>query len=259
MVFMDSKRRANCCSIFTFWYSNSLVANVNLNKGKLIDKMIEDMNSDPRRDEKLLAKFQDSLQVSHAAWQKRNPGRAPDAEYYEFTKRAVRHTFGCHFFGVGFITFLAEMCTLASIYTIRYLAQYLMKEESNRTEAAVLLVIFCVSTFAGALLRNFYIYLGYVMSLEVRKLLIAAMYDKVSKLSMRSLTETNSGKLITLVSSDIFTLERPLAMTPFFVAAPFVNIVCYLLVWQLAGWEYAVAVFGLWMLTFLLQMCTTRL
>lgn len=55
--FMDSKRRANCCSIFTFWYSNTLVASVYLNKGKLINKMIEDMNSDPLRDEKMLATF----------------------------------------------------------------------------------------------------------------------------------------------------------------------------------------------------------
>lgn len=90
------------------------------------------------------------------------------------------------------------------------------------------------------------------MALETRKLLIAAMYDKVGKLSMRSLTETNSGKLINLVSSDIFTLERPLAMTPFFVAAPFINIVCYVLVWQLAGWEYAIMSALFWLVTFLL-------
>lgn len=61
MSFMDSKRRANCCSIFTYWYSNNLVTSVYLNKGKLINKMIEDMNSDPLRDEKMLAKFQNKL------------------------------------------------------------------------------------------------------------------------------------------------------------------------------------------------------
>ena len=38
----------------------------------------------------------------------------------------------------------------------------------------------------------------------MRKTLVSAMYDKVSVLSMKSLTETNPGKLITLISADIF-------------------------------------------------------
>ena len=69
------------------------------------------------------------------------------------------------------------------------------------------------------------------MALEIRKLLTSAMYDKVSRLSMRGLTETNTGNLINLVSSDIFTLERPMALAPFGVASPFINIACYLVVW----------------------------
>ena len=114
----------------------------------------------------------------------------------------------------------------------------------------LLILVFAVAVTSGALLRSFYIYAGYFMALEIRKLLTSAMYDKVSKLSMRSLTETNSGKLITLVSSDIFTLERPLAMSPFGLTAPFINIACYLIVWQISGWEYAVIMSGLWIITF---------
>lgn len=97
------------------------------------------------------------------------------------------------------------------------------------------------------------------MALEGRKVLVAAMYDKVSKLSMRSLTETNSGKLITLVSADIFTLERPLTMAPFGLCAPFINLACYGLIWHISGWPYAVIIFGLWILMVLGQMCTARL
>lgn len=84
------------------------------------------------------------------------------------------------------------------------------------------------------------------------------MYDKVSKLSMRSLTETNSGRLISLVASDVFTLERPLAVAPFVLALPFINIACYLIIWQIAGWVYAIIVFVLWIVTHLMQLCTSR-
>ena len=256
---MDSKRRANCCSILTYWYSNTLVDSVYLNKGRLVNKMIESMNSDPDRDHKLLKKFLANLQANVEQWQSRHPGMTPNAEFYNFTKSAVNHTFGCAFLAVSFTAFLGELCTIVSILTIKYVAEYLTKEENDREEALILLGIFTLANLLGAILRNFYIYLGYVMALEVRKVLVAAMYDKVAKLSMRSLTETNSGKLITLVSADIFTLERPLAMAPFGIAAIVLNVVVDLLIWQIAGWEYALIVTAFWLCTLGMQMCTSRL
>ena len=71
---------------------------------------------------------------------------------------------------------------------IRYLADYLVKPDNDLQEAFLLVLIFSLSVFIGCLIRNFYIYQGYMMALELRKLLIAAMYDKVGKLSIRSLT-----------------------------------------------------------------------
>ena len=55
---------------------------------------------------------------------------------------------------------------------IRYVFEYLIKEESSIKEASALVALFSVSLLVGTLLRNFYIYYGYVMSLEIRKMLI---------------------------------------------------------------------------------------
>ena len=126
------------------------------------------------------------------------------------------------------------------------------------TEAAILVGAFSCAVLLGTLLRNFYIYYGYMMALELRKALISAMYDKVGKLSMRSLTETNSGKLITLISADIYTMERPLAMAPFGLVAIPINLGCYGLIWYISGWPYAIIIFGLWIMTLLCQMFTSR-
>ena len=126
-------------------------------------------------------------------------------------------------------------------------------------DAIIYLSIFGGSVMLSAIIRNFYIYYGYVMALEMRKTVISAMYDKVTKLSMRSLTETNSGKLIAIVSSDIFTLERPFSVAPFVLAAPFIHLYCYMLIWYVAGWPYAIIVASMWDLTYLLQMCTANL
>ena len=118
-------------------------------------------------------------------------------------------------------------------------------------KAIILVVAFSMCTLISTLLKNFYIYYGYIMSLESRKIMIASIYDKVGRLSMRSLTETNSGKLITLVSSDIFTLERPLSMAPFALIAPVINLASYGLIWYISGWPYALIIFGLWVIMFL--------
>lgn len=134
------------------------------------------------------------------------------------------------------MAFCAEANTLFSTFMIRYLAQYLKKPEDDAEEAAILVGLFSAATILGSIFRNFYIYYGYAMALEARKLLVSAIFDKVGRLSMRSLTETNSGKLVTLVSADIFTIERPLAVAPFGLASPFINMGCYGLIWYIAGW-----------------------
>ena len=151
------------------------------------------MNNDPKRDERLLHKFQLRLRLNLDAWKRKNPNSSgPDtAQWYSFTKRAIRSTIGIHFIQVAFIAFVAEICTLYSIYMIKFLAEYLMKEENELQQSTVLVVTFTLSLIVSALLRNFYIYYGYIMSLDVRKMLISALYDKINRLSMRSLTETN--------------------------------------------------------------------
>ena len=256
---MDSKRRANCCSLWTYWYANNIVDCVNENKGIMDEKMIEDMNTDSLRDEKMLHKFQSKLLQNHEEWQKSHPGQKATEEFYGFTLSAIRHTFGCQFVTVAVLALFAEFFALMATFMIRYLAQYLMDDEAEPNDAVIYLSIFGVCVLMSVTIRNFYIYYGYFMSLEIRKVLIAAMYDKVAALSMRSLTETNSGKLITLVSSDIFTLERPLSMAPFGLAAPIINLYCYMLIWYVAGWPYAIIVGCMWIVTYFLQMCTANL
>lgn len=87
----------------------------------------------------------------------------------------------------------------------------------------------------------------------MRKLLVAAIYDKVAKLSAKSLAQTSSGKLITLVSADIFMIERGLM----FVVYPWCSIFIYssamALIAVTAGWQYALITFTIWAVTMLAQ------
>ena len=86
---------------------------------------------------------------------------------------------------------------------------------------------------------------------------MAALYDKVVRLSMKSMTETNSGKLISLISADLFTVERGLSFFPIFIAGPFINALAYYLLAREVGAIYTLVVIGLWLFMLLIQYLVT--
>lgn len=61
-------------------------------------------------------------------------------------------------------------------------------------------------------------------------MLVAALYQKTIKLSMKSMTETNSGKLISLINGDLFSVEIGMSFAPLVLAAPFINLVAYVFI-----------------------------
>ena len=79
-------------------------------------------------------------------------------------------------------------------------------------------------------LKCFYIHVGFMTSIRMRRTLVAVLFDKVCNLSMKSLIATNSGKLISVISADLFAAERSLAFTPLIMAFPFVNGFAYIVI-----------------------------
>ena len=97
------------------------------------------------------------------------------------------------------------------------------------------------------------------MALKVRKGIMSAIYDKVGSLSMRSLAETNSGKLITMISSDLYSIERGLLQTPVFFCVPWIAAVCIYLIWNLSqSWESTLIVAVMWILCVIMSFCNAK-
>ena len=113
--------------------------------------------------------------------------------------------------------------------------------------------IFGASILIGSFLRGYYVFNGYMLGIRGRKVLVTAMFNKVAKLSMKSLTRTNSGKLVTLISSDILNLERSMTMTPMLFSAIALNITCYIVIGYIfQSWVYVAIIVGVWLLMVLL-------
>ena len=74
----------------------------------------------------------------------------------------------------------------------------------DKSTGAIYVVIFFIAQLSASLIRNRFVMNGFAISIRVRKLLVGALYNKTIKLSIKSMAETNSGKLISLINGDLF-------------------------------------------------------
>ena len=111
---------------------------------------------------------------------------------------------------------------------------------------------------AAQILRNFYILEGIRVTLKLRRTLVSALFDKVTKLSVKSMASTNSGKLISLISADLFLIEKGLSVFPILFAAPFINLTGGYLLSQIIGLWYTLMVFVFWFGNMGLQFCASK-
>jgi ATP-binding cassette, subfamily C (CFTR/MRP), member 4 len=142
---------------------------------------------------------------------------------------------------------IAEGITVSYVYFLFYLISYLKDPLAPYTDGIWLVCVYSFAIALSTLFRNYYIFLGYVIAIRMRKAIVSAMYDKVGKLSTKSLTETNSGKLITIISGDIFNVERAICMMPILPAAPLVTLLCLFYIAWGSGIEYAVITLIIWL------------
>ena len=169
----------------------------------------------------------------------------PGSFYYP-VRDAIWKTFGRSTLKTAMIYYFAEFFAIGYTSFLIVLIGYLNDEDAQLKHGIAYLMVFAAMMCGSVINKNKYIFDGYVQAIKLRKTIIASLYDKVAKLSMKALAETNSGKLVTIVSGDIQSVERALAMVPIVIAAPFVNITAYIVLGLTSGWQYALTTFMVW-------------
>jgi ABC-type bacteriocin/lantibiotic exporter with double-glycine peptidase domain len=254
-TFRKDYRNANFLSKLTYFFATPLINAVNQNKGQITEEMIIDANVTDEATENNTKLFQDTLQTSLEAWLAKNPGKQKeDAPWQKLLKTALWRIMRADYLLCSFVSLIAECLSVCYTFMLMYIIRYLKDENAEVKEGMILAGGFSFLVLISGLFRNYYIFGGYHMAVKVRKVLVSAMYDKVGLLSMKSLTETNSGKLITLISSDIFNVERAMTMTPIALSAPFTTLFVLILIGIQSGWQYALMVTVIWILTLILSL-----
>ena len=98
-----------------------------------------------------------------------------------------------------------------------------------------------------------------MLSINIRKALTLSLYNKIEKLTIKSLTETDSGKLISIISGDLQGLTRSMCFITVLIAAPLINLTAYGIIWKTSGLEYAVITFIWWIALLIMQYYSSEL
>lgn len=143
---------------------------------------------------------------------------------------------------------IGESTGILQCYYLATLIKFIQNKDKSWQEGCLMLTLYACLTLTQQFCRNFYIHYAFMAAIRMRRTLVSAMYDKVTRLSMKSLLATNSGKLIAVISSDLFTIERSLIFLPLLMIFAILNLFTYTMIGLLSSWTNSFIVFSVWLL-----------
>ena len=165
---------------------------------------------------------------------------------YGIVKGALWSTFCWDWIIAATFGLVGECTGIFSCYFISHLIDYLRDESAPSEDGIKLVAIFMAVNIVSQLCRNFYIHFGFLTSIRMRRTLVNVIFEKVINLSMKSLIATNSGKLISVISSDLYACDKTLTFAPLVLVCPFANLLAYSVIGLTSSWINSLIVFSVW-------------
>lgn len=153
---------------------------------------------------------------------------------------------------------MAELMAIGFTSFIVFLIRYLQDPDAPLRDGIIYICIFAFMMCSSSLFRNYFFFTAYSWAINMRKAIFASMLQKAMRLSMKSMTETNSGKLVTIVNSDIQQMERGLSFVPLIIVAPVINIFAYIIIGFQCGWMYSGITCLIWIVIVICQHFTAK-
>jgi ABC-type multidrug transport system fused ATPase/permease subunit len=233
---------------------------VNGNKGVMTEEMILSMDLRTKDTEARIAHFEKHLADNYATWSKKNPGiDREEGAWYPWTRRALWSVFKWDVLLSAICSYVAELSSLFYSFLLLYILKYLKDDCADWTDGVRLVSIFAGLIFVSNFIRNYYVFNGLVMGVRLRKTLVGAMFNKVGRMSLKSMARTNSGKLVALISADIMQIERPVTLICIAISGGLLNITVFVIIGLLfKKWIYVVFIAGVWVVMLTAQIFTAR-
>ncbi|CDW74186.1 multidrug resistance-associated protein 4 [Stylonychia lemnae] len=152
-----------------------------------------------------------------------------------------------------FTSMVAEMLAIYCCYISGYLIEFMQTIGAPTQYEISMLIVFTLIFLGQIFLRNLHYFFNTMLSLKMKKLFLSIMYNKLSHLSLDSMGEISDGKLIALLQSYIFILEKIMVLTFYCFVAPFGLIVSCAFIAIKGGLIYALVVQFLYIVLFWIQ------
>jgi hypothetical protein len=116
---------------------------------------------------------------------------------------AIWDTFKWHVAKPAFFCYISELLALGQNSMLILMIKFINDPDMEIQYGVLYVIIFALLMSANTLCRQQYIFSGYNLSINIRKSLTGILYNKIEKLTIKSLTETDSGKVISIISGDL--------------------------------------------------------
>ena len=105
-------------------------------------------------------------------------------------------------------------------------------------------ILFLIIIFVSIMCKNMFVLYSRLVAVDINKCVASVLYSKVLRLSQKSLALTSTGKLITLVSGELQTIEKTFWYIPLFIVNLLIIFICfgYIIVFFLEAGAIAFAV-----------------
>lgn len=148
------------------------------------------------------------------------------------------------------LCFISELAEWWMFITIQFILSWIISSR-NEVEGAIVILSFILIQLIAIMFRTAYLFYSNKLSVKITSSMACLMYQKILRMSQSSITETSSGKLISLVTSDLQNLEKTMWYIPYIIVGPILTIAwfAYFAIWYYEASPLALFVF--WILLFL--------
>lgn len=161
------------------------------NKGELEPDMIEESTKYDGESAEMVSKFKGHLEDGTNAYLKKNGvGKIPEEQFVNVVIDAIWRTYRADFWYLTVLAVFAEGIAAFSSFYIGYIIAFIGDKSIPTSVGLTRIAIFVACNAVSIIVRHNYTQGGMDVSVFLRRTLVAAMFDKILNLSLKSLVET---------------------------------------------------------------------
>ena len=151
-------RNAGCCSRIFYGYASKLIDSVDLCKGVMSQKMIEEMNYKDDEDEERIGRFNTIFNRNKTSWKRNHPNEESpnEQDMYLITRNTILRVFRCDLLYIMSLILLAELTAVFYSWYIIEIISWILDPEAPLQEGIIKISIFSFAVFFSVTVRNMY-------------------------------------------------------------------------------------------------------